>query len=409
MVKTDIIKSPNPGFSPDLEGGGSGASGASGSRPQHSVEAGASGAAVEAGAVSNNGVTATPNAAAPGVVASGDAVGAQTNAEADPYAVTQQMRDEATKGYDVALKHYYDWLEKHPEETEEQRKKREKKERSRKIMSAIGDGLSAIANVYFTSQYAPDMYDPQNSSLKAVNDRIEKLKLDREKEAEQRRAYIERTAKGEAERARTVRELEAQMEARKIAAQKAQQEAEKHAAEKRLWPYKEQKAKGEADRAASLANVASVKESYAPQMAEEELKVKQQAVAHKKAQTSAAYASANANNKRAQSYDKDAHHYRGKVYHSDKDYWKDVSEDARSYNERHAKDKDFVPIRYYDEVMDQNGNRRQVARDPKEYAGELETRLAAEKPAFNAQDYKRGKSGKSGGTKGGGSSKPPLN
>ena len=287
MVKTDIIKSPNPGFSPDLEGGGSGTSGASGSRPQHSVEAGASGAAAEAGAVSNNGVTATPNAAAPGVVASGDAVGAQTNAEADPYAVTQQMRDEATKGYDVALKHYYDWLEKHPEETEEQRKKREKKERSRKIMSAIGDGLSAIANVYFTSQYAPDMYDPQNSSLKAVNDRIEKLKLDREKEAEQRRAYIERTAKGEAERARTVRELEAQMEARKIAAQKAQQEAEKHAAEKRLWPYKEQKAKGEADRAASLANVASVKESYAPQMAEEELRGKQ---ALTKERNSAAYA-----------------------------------------------------------------------------------------------------------------------
>ncbi|MBD5303711.1 MAG: hypothetical protein HDS18_03040 [Bacteroides sp.] len=406
MVKTDIIKSPNPGFSPDLEGGGSGASG---SRPQHSVEAGASGAAAEAGAVSNNGVTATPNAAAPGVVASGGAVGAQTNAEADPYAVTQQMRDEATKGYDVALKHYYDWLDKHPEETEEQRKKREKKERSRKIMSAVGDGLSAIANVYFTSQYAPDMYDPQNSSLKAVNDRIEKLKLDREKEAEQRRAYIERTAKGEAERARTVRELEAQMEARKIAAQKAQQEAERHQWEREDRPVRQQIAQNELAISGHKVTQEGEKARVAGQLADEEVRSAQQGTAYKKAQTVAAYASANADNKRAQSYDKDAPHYRGKVYPSKEDYWKDVSEDARLYNERHAKDKDFVPIRYYDEVMDQNGNRRQVARDPKEYAGELETRLAAEKPAFNAQDYKRGKSGKSGGTKGGGSSKPPLN
>ena len=64
-------------------------------------------------------------------------------------------------------------------ETEEQRTKREKKEKREKLFAAITDGLSALSNVYFTTQYAPNM--ASNKTLTgAVSEKYERMKAERE-------------------------------------------------------------------------------------------------------------------------------------------------------------------------------------------------------------------------------------
>lgn len=58
-----------------------------------------------------------------------------------------------------------------PEEEERQRKR----ERSRAILSAIGDGVSALSNLYHTSKYAPDMSTPDSSLSGKAKERYDRF------------------------------------------------------------------------------------------------------------------------------------------------------------------------------------------------------------------------------------------
>lgn len=64
-------------------------------------------------------------------------------------------------------------------ETEESRKKRERKEKREKLFAALGDGLSALSNVYFTTQGAPDMSSKKTLTA-AVQEKYDKMKAERE-------------------------------------------------------------------------------------------------------------------------------------------------------------------------------------------------------------------------------------
>lgn len=92
-------------------------------------------------------------------------------------------------------------------ETEEERHKREKRERSRKIVSAISDGIRAISNLVFTTKGAPSSYDGSTSLYKSVSDGIEQRKAERE--AKQQRYNYWATHAAEREQARNARKIEA--------------------------------------------------------------------------------------------------------------------------------------------------------------------------------------------------------
>lgn len=64
-------------------------------------------------------------------------------------------------------------------ETEESRKKRERREKREKLFAALGDGLSALSNVYFTTQGAPDMSSKKTLTA-AVQEKYDKMKAERE-------------------------------------------------------------------------------------------------------------------------------------------------------------------------------------------------------------------------------------
>lgn len=63
--------------------------------------------------------------------------------------------------------------------TQEELEKERKKQRREQIFAAIGDGISALSNLYFTTQYAPNMYSGRNTASQRVKDRWDKLAADR--------------------------------------------------------------------------------------------------------------------------------------------------------------------------------------------------------------------------------------
>lgn len=78
---------------------------------------------------------------------------------------------------------YHEWLE-NGGLTEEERKKRDKSRAIRSILAAVGDGVSAIANLHGTTKYAPNMQ--LTSSLKSLQDRWDKEDKEGKEEAQKR-------------------------------------------------------------------------------------------------------------------------------------------------------------------------------------------------------------------------------
>ena len=64
--------------------------------------------------------------------------------------------------------------------TEEELAKEKKKQKRAQIFAAIGDGVTALANLYFATQYAPNMYDGKNTLSHSNKVRYDKLVKDRE-------------------------------------------------------------------------------------------------------------------------------------------------------------------------------------------------------------------------------------
>jgi len=71
--------------------------------------------------------------------------------------------------------------------TPEEEEKRRKKEKRDKLFAAIGDGVMALSNLFFTTQGAPSMYTGRHTMSQKTRERYEKLTKD---DDEQRRAYM---------------------------------------------------------------------------------------------------------------------------------------------------------------------------------------------------------------------------
>lgn len=151
-----------------------------------------------------------------------------------------------------------------PEEEERQRKR----ERSRAILSAIGDGVSALSNLYHTSKYAPDMSTPDSSLSGKAKERYDRfVQVRKENEARYNNAIL-RARQGDYEMNMKEREI-----ARKEAA-----DAAKDAREAKR--YEEQaKAKAEELRIkAEQAQTAKERAEYKKQYNDALLDLKQKAL-----------------------------------------------------------------------------------------------------------------------------------
>ncbi|WP_304976853.1 hypothetical protein [Duncaniella muris] len=99
-----------------------------------------------------------------------------------------------------------------PEELEKERKKQKREA----IFAAIGEGISAMSNLYFTTQYAPNAFAPSKGMAATTKARFDQLKKDRE---QNQREYMEgfmRAMRWDAEDARDERNWNHTIEREKV-------------------------------------------------------------------------------------------------------------------------------------------------------------------------------------------------
>lgn len=112
------------------------------------------------------------NPAAPGYTIPQQAVAPAATTPAQPAAPKQMT-------YTDLLKEVYKPMT--PEEKEAQ----QKRQRNRQIINAVGDGISALANLYYANKSGVNAYDPSTSLTKAAKERYDKL-LAQQREDEER-------------------------------------------------------------------------------------------------------------------------------------------------------------------------------------------------------------------------------
>lgn len=280
-----------------------------------------------------------------------------------------------SKGKDSKRMSYvelYEIMNPNKPESEAERLKREKREKREAMFAAVGDGISALSNLYFTTRYAPNAYDGSKGLSARARERWDRLR--KEREANDKAyfdGYLQAMAKDEAVE-EAERNWQHTLEREKIADERYKKKAEQ---DKVLADLNEQLkrhqitgAEWEAERKRVLAETAAETES----LKQENLRagVRQKDAAAGASTAKAEYyrsgGKGGSGGGKGGSGGRVKHRFMGRDYASDKDYVKDVTEAARQYNERHKGEEGFVGI-------------RMTGRKAEEFAGEVETRLAQEK------------------------------
>lgn len=158
---------------------------------------------------------------------------------------------DTTRGYDRQIAMLREVAARTADETKAQREAREKRERSRKIVSAVSDGLNALSNLWWTSQYAPNMYEHKElSQLDPMRRQYERMRQEREANRDKHLQYVLRLGDVYNARDKALRGAQAARIAARLAAAKDAREAAKGDAEiartmaqKRWYDAKAQAAK----------------------------------------------------------------------------------------------------------------------------------------------------------------------
>lgn len=86
-------------------------------------------------------------------------------------------------GRSMSYEDLYKALNPYKPPTPEEVEKEKKKQKRDQIFAAIGDGIQALSNLFFTTQYAPNMYDGKNTASERVRVRYDKLLKERQNNA----------------------------------------------------------------------------------------------------------------------------------------------------------------------------------------------------------------------------------
>ena len=152
----------------------------------------------------------------------------------------------------MSYKEMYQALNPYKPPTAEELEAQRKKEKRQKIFAALGDGISALANLYFTTQGAPNMYNPANSQQDVVKDRWDKIKQERDQNMKE---YTEALMKAQAlddENADNERKWQRLLQIDKVNADKAKAEQERKDAIAEAQRLKYEAAANKDDKLAAL-------------------------------------------------------------------------------------------------------------------------------------------------------------
>lgn len=217
--------------------------------------------------------------------------------------------------------------------TQKELEKERKKQKREQIFAAISDGISALSNLYFTTQYAPNMYRPAETQSEKTRKRWDKLTAERNANMT---AYINGLMR--ARQADDTYNDNERAWARQLGLDKVKAERDK-AADKRaeakeqrdqeMHDLNKQFRNNQITQAEYEAKKAEVEARYAPQFEESK-------IGRNRAAAGASNASASASEARARYYDNGGGSgnryygkFQGKTYKTQADYEKAVLDAAR--------------------------------------------------------------------------------
>ena len=121
---------------------------------------------------------ATQQAIANGVDVNQDAASEEEDKPSVPIVKKEETKPQPKQ---LSYADMYKILNPEHQETAEQRANREKKERTKARIAALGDGLRALSNIYFATNGAKVVHNPESDMTKAVNKRKAYMDEQREK------------------------------------------------------------------------------------------------------------------------------------------------------------------------------------------------------------------------------------
>lgn len=193
-----------------------------------------------------------------------------------PYAPLDEQQPKAVEdnavkpfiGYDKQIATLNELAKRNRPETEEERKRRMRRERSSKIMAGVTDGIRALSNLYYTTQYAPNAYDHRrDSAMTPLQEKLEALRRERKEAGDRYYNYVMQAGALENERDKA-------MQAEKERQQRMNIANEEHQWEKDLQPGRVRKVNSDADAAGYRAQAEGVKSYYAPLQQQADLALK---------------------------------------------------------------------------------------------------------------------------------------
>ena len=278
--------------------------------------------------------------------------------------------------------------------TKEELAKIERRQKAEGIISSISDAVRSVANLAATHNYAPNMFNPTDGMTARANARFEKEKADRQAAEDKWYNYAITRAKlrdEDRDRGLQLWQLEQKLMQQKLAEDRA---AELHPQNIAIKAAQLTKENNLADKAGYDAQTSKAVADYAPTLEAKKGATEDAKAASYRARAYASNAAAEASKSNSNAK---VHHFMGKEYYSEKDYFKDVVDAAKAYNDRHRtkkmekleKGKDgsesvktwmeyedgFQEIKIEDYVGVYGGRK---ARRPEEFAGEVERRLKEE-------------------------------
>ena len=195
----------------------------------------------------------------------------------------------------------YETLNPQKPETAEERAKREKRERSQAVLASIGDGISALSNLWFTSQYSPHGFDASRGQVATTKQRWEKLKQEREANSRQYfEGYLRAKAMDDAND-KEERSWRHTIERERISDDRYETKA---ALDKALADLNEKLKAQQLSEAEYKVEAAKIKAKYAEQNEKLDLGYKQAGIQQRTAAAGASRASATASTARADYYRK---------------------------------------------------------------------------------------------------------
>lgn len=258
----------------------------------------------------------------------------------------------------VSYEEMFKLLNPYKPPTQEELEKERKKQRREQIFAAIGDGISALSNLFFTTQYAPNMYRPVETQSEKTKKRWDKLTAERNANMT---AYINGLMR--ARQADDTYNDNERAWQRQLGLDKIKQERDKaadaraEAKEKRdaeMHDLNKQLRNNQITQAEYEAKKAEVEARYAPQL-------EQSKINRNKAAAGASNASASASRARARYYDRGGSGgSKSKDMQEAYDYWMSLTDEQknqyRNWNNRYRKvktgtDDDDNPI-FTNQYMD---------------------------------------------------------